>query len=109
MSQLTDLYDKSSKNTVKDAREIPTQATNFIDVPNQWQTEFTTDRKPGGPTDFTDKALDYYASERNGMIVPQSFVKQGDPALAIELNRYSPDPDKTYYKPGEPGSFGKNV
>jgi hypothetical protein len=106
MSQLTDLYEKSSKTRVVDARQIPNQAVNFVDQTNEWQKEFTTGRDSNTVTDFTDKALNHYNSERTGMVVPQSFVKQGDPTLAIELNRYSPDPDKSYYKPGAPGAFG---
>ena len=108
MSQLKDLYEKSEKNTVKQARTIPKQAVNFVDQTNEFQTEFTPDRKAGGATDYTDKALNYYGNERTGMVIPPTFVKQGDPALAIELNRYSPDKDKSYYVPGQAGSFGKN-
>ena len=106
MSQLTDLYDKSDKNNVKQAHVIPKQEVNFIDRTNEFQTEFKAGRTQGAATDYTEKALGYYNDERTGMVVPQSFIKQGDPSLAIELNRYSPDADKSYYKPGSPGTMG---
>lgn len=106
MSQLTDLYATSQKNNLVQARIIPKQAVNFIDQANEFQTEFTVGRTAGADTDFTDKALGYYGKERVGMVIPQSFVKQGDPSAAIELNRYSPDPDKSYGQPGVPGTFG---
>lgn len=106
MSQLTDLYEKSDKNNVKQARVIPKQEVNFVDQTNEFQSEFKAGRTQGAATDYTEKALDYYDAERTGMVVPPSFVKQGDPSVAIELNRYSPDADKSYYKPGAPGAFG---
>jgi hypothetical protein len=107
MSQLTDLYEKSQKNNLVQARVIPKQAVNFVDQTNEFQTEFALGRTAGADTDFTNKALAYYNAERTGMVTPQSFVKQGDPAAAIDLNRYSPDPDKSYYVPGSPGTMGK--
>lgn len=100
MSQLTDLYEKSAKPRPTEARIIPKQAVNFVDVTNQYQTEFTTGRVTGDPTDFTDKALGYYNNERAGMVTPPSFVKQGDITEPINLNRYSPE--SSYYNPGQP-------
>jgi cyclophilin family peptidyl-prolyl cis-trans isomerase len=108
MSQLKDLYEKSQKNNLVQARIIPKQAVNFVDQTNEFQKEFTTDRRPGGSTDYTEKALGYYDNERTGMVIPNSFIKQGDPTSAIELNRYSPADGQSYYVPGQPGSFGNN-
>ena len=99
MSQLVDLFNSTQKQRPKDARDIPDRAVNFIDQQNTYQTEFTTKRKQGDPTDFTDVALSYYDKERENMIIPPSFVRQ-DPD--IPLNRYGPD--ERYYSPGT----GKN-
>ncbi len=107
MSQLEDLYNKSAKNNLVQARIIPQQAVNFVDRQNTFQKEFTLNKDTTlGVTDYTDKAQQYYNTELSNMVTPQSFVKQGDPTEPIDLNRYNPD--SGYYNPGAPGSFGVN-
>lgn len=100
MSQLVDLLNNSTKPRPTEARQIPNLAVNFIDVQNEFQTEFTTYRTAGGRTDYTAKALNYFTTELNTVVIPQSFVQQGDPSQTIPLNRYNPT--IKFYNPGQP-------
>jgi hypothetical protein len=97
MSDMIRRYEESQAPRVVEARNIPGNAVNFIDQLNLFQNEFTLERKKGDPTDFTDKALQYYGEEVKGIVIPEEFspTEQGVP-----LNRWTPD--NKYFIPGQP-------
>jgi hypothetical protein len=98
MSDLVELYNNSQKARVAEARTIPQAKVNFVDQNNEWQDEYATARKPGDPSNYTEKAVQHFNEELKTMVVPQSFVPQGDATSPIPLNRYSPD--TPFYTPG---------
>lgn len=98
MSDLVELYNTSQKPRVVDARTIPQAVVNFVDQINAWQNEYATNRKPGDSSAFTEKAVEYYDEELKTMVIPPSFVPQGDATQPIPLNRYSPN--TPFYNPG---------
>lgn len=102
MSQLLDLFNSSTKPRPAASRLIPTQAVHFFDRTGDIQPGFVP-FEPLRKTEYTDKALQFYNTERADMVVPASFqpVSPGVP-----LDRFSPD--APYYKPGEPGNEGSN-
>lgn len=93
---LIDLYKSSDKARIKEIRQIPSLAVNFVDINSTFQTGFTVNRKPLGATEFTKKALDYFEEKR---------AAASDPARP-DFNRYSPK--SGYYKPGKSGVEGNN-
>jgi len=102
MSQLLDLFQKSTKPRPAASRLIPTQAVNFFDRTGDIQPGFVP-FEPLRKTEYTDKALQYYNIERADMVIPASFqpVEPG-----FNLGRFSPD--APYYVPGTPGNEGGN-
>lgn len=98
MSNILDLYQKSAKNRVKEARSIPDQAVNFIDRDNTFQEGWTNNQSLRKTT-FTDSAMQHYDEERKQMVTPESFQPVED---GVPLNRYAPG--QGYYNPGAPQS-----
>jgi hypothetical protein len=99
MSQLVDIYNRSTKLRPTQAKQIPAQETDFFDRNHEFQNGFTTLRKKGDPTEFLENALQYYNTELSTMVIPESFVRQES---GIPLNEWSPD--KGYYQPGQNNS-----
>lgn len=97
MSNLLKRYEESTKLRVKDARAIPGQKVNFIDIQNIYQDQFKTFQRKGEPTTFTEKALEYYDEELGQMVLPEGFMRLEND---IPLNRWN-DKNK-YYNPGQP-------
>jgi hypothetical protein len=95
MSQLVDIYNRSQRLRPKQAREIPERTVDFFDRQGNFQQGWTNNQKKGDPTSWTDKALGYYDTELNEMVVPESFVRHEQ---EIPLNRWNPK--IKYYVPG---------
>jgi len=94
MSNLEDLYNKSTSQRVKEARQIPTTPPNFVDVTKQYLKEFKIDEKQGDPTEYTDNALNSFDKELNDLVKPDGF----DPNTPL----MQWNPKQPYYKPGDP-------
>ena len=60
MSGLIDLYNKSTKQRVADARQIPGQETDMWDQEQEFAAGFKGSKTPHSPTDFTPRALEEY-------------------------------------------------
>lgn len=99
MSDLLNRYLESKKPRVTEARQIPGLAVNFVDQQNTFQNGFVTFEKPGDPTQFTERSLEYFSEERNNIALPESFVPL-EPDIPI--NRWGPK--NKYYTPGKPNS-----
>jgi hypothetical protein len=99
MSDMVKRYEESNSPRVVEARQIPGLAVNMVDQLNFFQDEFSLNRKPKDPTDFTQNALTYYKDELKGIVTPEGFIpsEQG-----VGLNRWTPD--NKYYSPGSPSS-----
>lgn len=87
---IIDLYNKGKGQRVAEARLIPKQGTNMVDVENQFQKEFQPGDKPGDPTRFTQKALDFFNKKL------KDFVP--DRHSTIPFHQY--EPGKPYNPPG---------
>lgn len=96
MSDILDLYNKSTKIHVQEARNIPKEEVNFIDQKNEFQTGWTNEQPPLTTT-FTDEALSYFDIEKKNLVIPTSFQPT---EAGIALDRWSPD--HGYYNPGSP-------
>lgn len=96
MSDLLKLYEKTNKLRPTQSKQIPELAVNMFDVTGQYQEGFTTFEKAGDPTNFTDKALKHYDTERSQIVIPTNFVptEQG-----ISLSRWNPD--SPYFTTGQ--------
>ena len=95
-TNILNLYLSSGKIRVKQARDIPGLAVNFIDVQNKYQVQFQT--KPElRKTTYTDAAINFYDDLRKKVVIPESF-KPAD--TGINLNRWGPGAG--YYNPGSP-------
>lgn len=99
MSQLVDIYNRSKKLQVVQAKEIPSAAVNFFDRENKFQRGWTNNQRRGDETAWTDTALKYYDTELSNMVTPQSFVRHEE---GIPLNQWNPK--KKYYNPGRSGT-----
>lgn len=97
MSQLVDIYNRSQKLRPVEAKQIPTQETDFFDRQHNYQDGWTNFQKKGDPTSWTENALQYYDEELNSMVVPESFVRHES---GIPLNQWNPR--TKYYQPGNP-------
>jgi hypothetical protein len=80
MSAIEDLYNKSKAPGVVDARAIPDQTVNFIDVNNEFSTEFKTEEKTLDPTHFTDKALNHFDTEIKQLTSPDGSLQRWTPS-----------------------------
>ena len=90
------LYQNSNKIRVKQARDIPGLAVNFIDTQNRYQDQFGTFQELRKTT-YTEEALNFYDDLRKKVVIPESF----QPAESgINLNRWGPGAG--YYNPGSP-------
>ena len=96
MSQLVDIYNRSTKLRPVQAKLIPTQETDFFDRNHDFQDGFTTFPTKGAPTKFTSHALQYYDDELSSMVIPESFVRHES---GIPLNQWNPT--TRYYEPGQ--------
>lgn len=95
MSQLVEIYNRSTKLRATQARQIPELAVNYFDRDKNFQEGWTNQQKKGDPTSWTDGALGYYDTELAEMVTPESFVRHEQ---GIPLNQWNP---KTkYYVPG---------
>jgi hypothetical protein len=102
MSQLVDIYTRSTKLRPMQAKQIPGLAVNFVDRENKFQNGWTNNQRKGDPTSWSIQALNYYDTELKEMVIPESFVpaEQG-----IPLNQWNPK--RRYYTPGQ-GPDGNN-
>lgn len=91
MSNIVDLYNKSTKPRVVAARQIPQEATDFFDREHKIADGFTTGVKKGDETQF--KALDEYDEKVQELTPPESFDPQQP------LHRYTPE--TPFYDPGQ--------
>lgn len=96
MSDLLNLYLKTTKARVKEARSIPALATDFFDTTDQFQDGFSTFEKKGDLTHFTLNALDQYNTERKEIVIPDSFVPIEE---GVDLSRWTPV--HPYYTTGQ--------
>jgi hypothetical protein len=96
MSQLVDLYNKSQKPRVVEARQIPHEATHFFDREGHVNKGFVTGEKQGDPTAFSQAALNEYDTEVKNLTPPPSFDPQQP------LHRYTPE--TPFFNPGQPKS-----
>lgn len=99
MSALYDLFLKSQKNRVVEARQIPQQAVNFVDRANEYSDNFKTFTDRGKGTQYTEKALNFYDKELNDLTPPGDFTQL---ELDIPLMRWNAS--KPYYSPGQANS-----
>lgn len=95
MSDMVKRWEESSKPRVKEARQIPSLATNYFDPMSEFAEGFTPNVKKGQGL-FTETAQQHYNAEVKGIIIPDGFqpTEQG-----ITLNRWTPE--KKYYNPGQ--------
>jgi hypothetical protein len=95
MSQLVDIYNRSTKLRASQAKEIPDRTVDFFDRQGNFQEGWTNNQKKGDPTAWTENALGYYDTELTEMVTPDSFVRHEN---GIPLNQWNP---KTkYFVPG---------
>jgi len=94
MSQLVDLYNKSPKPRVAEARLIPKEATDFFDREHKIADGFTPGEKKGDPTQFTDAAQQEYNAEVGSLTPPASYNP------TFPLHRYTPE--TPFFDPGQP-------
>lgn len=102
MSQLVDIYERSSKLRAVQAKEIPDRAVDFFDRQHEFQDGWSNFQKKGDPTSWTGGALAYYDKELSDMVIPESFIRHEQ---GIPLNQWNPV--QKYYVPGRsPGETG---
>jgi len=94
MSQLVDLYEKSDKPRVAEARQIPHKETDMFDREHEFANGFKTGKQQLSPSDYTEKGLDQYSEEKSELTPPPSF-NSSEP-----LHRYTPE--NSFYNPGAP-------
>lgn len=99
MSDLLKRYEESQKLRVKEARAIPGQKVNFVDIQNIFQDQFKTFQRKGDPTSYTNRALQYFDEEQKQLTPPDGFVRLEND---IPLNRWNEN--NKYYNPGQPQS-----
>ena len=97
MSDLVDIYNRSTKPRPTEAKQIPGREVNFIDRDNTWQKGWTNFQKKGGGTSWTDAALNYFDYLATHITIPESFNRIES---EIPLNRWNSK--SQYYKPGQP-------
>ena len=101
MSQLTDLYESSTKPRPTAARLIPGQKTDYFDRQGDFSVGYTPELRRGiaGAEQFKTRGLQFYNEEVTSVVIPESFI----PTLPdIPLHRYTPD--VPFYTPGAPQS-----
>ena len=96
MSQLVDIYNRSTKLRPVEAKKIPDQETDYFDRNHDFQDGWTNFQKKGDPTSWTSNALQYYDNELDSMVIPESFVRHES---GIPLNQWNPTIG--YYQPGQ--------
>jgi len=92
MSGLIDLYNKSTKQRVADARQIPGQETDMWDQEQEFAAGFKGSKTPHSPTDFTPRALEEYDVSKAELVPPESFNSE------LPLHQYTPE--TPFYNPG---------
>jgi len=92
MSNLTDLYNESSKQRPSEAKQIPGQETDMWDVEHTFADGFTSEQKQSSPTEYTNRALDQYNADKAELVLPESFNAE------LPLHRYTPE--TPFYDPG---------
>lgn len=95
MSQLVDIYNRSTKLRATQAKQIPDQAVDFFDRQGNFQSGWTNNQKKGDPTAWTENALAHYDTELTEMVTPDSFIRHEQ---GIVLNQWNPK--AKYYVPG---------
>lgn len=100
MPDLIEIYERSNKPRPTQAKQIPDQKTNFLDIEKTFTNQFSTFPELRQTT-YTDRSLGYYSEERDGIVIPESFNPVEE---LIQLNRYAPR--EGYYRPGSAPGFG---
>ena len=95
MSQLVDIYNRSTKLRAEQAKQIPGLEVDFFDRQKEFQSGWTNNQKKGDPTAWTENALGHYNTELAEMVTPESFVRHEE---GIQLNQWNPR--QKYYVPG---------
>lgn len=75
---LIDVYNNSKTPTLKDAKTIPSEETDFFDRQHTFSDGFTTELKSGDPSQFKDKALNYFDTLEKNFVAPTNFVPLAD-------------------------------
>ena len=95
MSQLVDIYNRSTKLRAEQAKGIPEQKVDFFDRQHKFQEGWTNNQKKGDPTSWSEGALAYYDDELKDMVTPNSFIRH---ETGIPLNQWNPK--IKYFVPG---------
>jgi hypothetical protein len=94
MSNLIDLYNKSTKQRIVEARQIPGRETDFWDRQHDFSDGFTVGRERGDSSEFNEKGLNRFDSQVTSLVPPESFNPEQP------LHRYTPE--TPFYNPGAP-------
>jgi hypothetical protein len=97
MSDLVDIYNRSTKPRPMEAKQIPGLEVNYIDRENRWSVGWTNFQRRGSGTTWTDEALNYFDYISTHLSIPESFNRIES---EIPLNRWNSQ--NSYYKPGQP-------
>lgn len=95
MSDILNLYNNSGKIRVVQSRAIPGNKVNYFDVNSDFQSQFETFQQLKHSS-YTSRAMDYYTTERENIVIPESFVPT---ETGINLHRWVPGDG--YYTPGQ--------
>lgn len=100
MSDLVEIYNRSQKPRPVQAKQIPDQAVNFVDIENTFHVGWGNFQELK-QTAYTDRSLTYYGEKRDRMVPPESWNPIED---GIQLSRWRPG--EGYYRPGAAPGFG---
>ena len=95
MSDLVRIYEASQKPRPVQAKQIPDQEVNFVDMENVYHDGWKN-FQPLKETKYTPFGLAYYGQKRLNMVTPESYqpIEEG-----IGLHRWQPGAG--YYVPGQ--------